>query len=328
MLRSTSLYLLVLLCCLSMPSAWADEAPADDSDSYFQVGVSTYIVDLPHYNPFWLRGAFLYAPYEHAPSLTNDYAVAPRFEVTLGQRFADRWFGEFRGHYAALNSQEDDDDYLSDRTLELGWFGIDGSQASRGTINTIIIDLTHSFRQLGGEFLLGRTYDLGSMDISPFGGVWVQYRSQEYELDADMPASNDWIENTEEVGALYLGPVVGLRLDYGFGGWSIGLETSHGLALVHAWYDGTQVYNGEQLFQESSEEALAYKGELSAEFSRQMGEHWKLGLTGGVEYLSYSPEVVASNLSTNEFGNGRQPAHVNGEYSLSGKLGLDLSYSF
>lgn len=57
-----------------------------------------------------------------------------------------------------------------------------------------------------------------------------------------------------------------------------------------------------------------------------MAEGWTLGITAGARYLSWIPEVVASARNSLEDNGPR--TQLEGETSFSGKLGLELTYSF
>ena len=315
--------------------ARADGAEDNATDWYFGGGMSLYVVDVPDYAPVWDVDVSSLAPL----TLTNASRIrlaggpiaAPLAEATLGKELDDQWFVEANLEYAYVENVY----YRSNRGSGIAagthgtvFFPLDGvSLNTQGSWNNAQMELEFEFQQYGAALVAGKTFSGDDWHIRPFAGLWFQERDTTYRMHSE-DVSNVPTYFVDEIETMYKGLLAGVGLTLPMNGWDIELETTHGMAIAHTRYTGGwDTINGTaSSYLTLDEYNRAYRGTLKASVSIPVEVDWDFNFTSELRYLSYVPRLISSGQAAN--ANLAGPAHLVGESSFSGKLGLEIVHSF
>ncbi|WP_419786035.1 hypothetical protein [Pseudodesulfovibrio sp.] len=332
-------YLACAVCFLVLSlvvHAQADGGADNATDWYFGGGFSLYVVDVPDYAPTWDVDVTSLAPLTMTnPSritLAGGPIAAPLVEATLGRELADQWFVETKVEYAYVENYCFRSNRGSDPAHTHGtvFFPLDGVSTRTGGIwGNSQMELEFEFQQYGAALVAGKTFGRDDWHIRPFAGLWFQERDTTYRMDFGDGGVNVPTYFVDEIETLYKGLLVGVGLTLPMNGWAIELETTHGVAFAHTQYSGdwdTPNDIGMTSYLSLDKYERAYRGTLQASVSIPVEVDWDFNFTGELRYLSYVPRLMSSGQSAN--ANIAGPAHLVGESSFSGKLGLEISHSF
>ncbi|SKA71259.1 hypothetical protein SAMN02745704_00108 [Paucidesulfovibrio gracilis DSM 16080] len=317
--------------------ARADDGADNATDWYFGAGISLYVVDVPDYAPVWDVEVSGLGPLTISESsritLAGGPIAAPLFEATLGKELDDQWFVETRFEYAYVKNRSSHSNWGSDPALTHGtvFFPLDGVDSNtRGLWSTAQMELEFEFQQYGAALVAGKTFSGDDWHIRPFAGLWFQERDTTYRMDFGDGGFNVPTYFVDDIETMYRGLLVGVGLTLPMNGWAIELETTHGVASAHTQYSGfwdtITSLPGTSSDLSLDKYEWAYRGTLQASVSIPVSNGWEFGLTGGLRYLSYVPRLMSSGQANDAKLAG--PAHLVGESSFSGKLGLEIVYSF
>lgn len=311
------------------------EEPDDGYGFYIKPEASYYRLELPEYAPIALRN----------PNNTINYRLVTEegkldgvlTEMTVGWKNHMAFAGNplvleasfYHSSMSATGSKVFDYDF----PLRVGWYSIDGTQGAIGLAggDDLAARTTRDALHFGGELIAGIELPVAErFTLFPFFGYSGMRIDQDfYTFAYEVQTPANILEFNEEVTGDYHGLTGGAKLTYE--GERIGAHISAGLAAYHvqARYEGQQssVIGNYQVSHSDSEDDWAGRCKVEGGLDYLLG-HWKVGLNGGFEYISYVPRIIASDKAT-ALGtlNGR-PTHIGNGYSLSHKIGLGLQYEF
>ncbi|NJB69170.1 hypothetical protein GGQ74_002867 [Desulfobaculum xiamenense] len=310
-------------------SPCAAQSVSGDAEGYVDGGVFLYHLDMPDYAPLAARNGSPTLTAVSSIAVSGDDPEGALGSLTMGWRTATPLFFELSGRTFSDDTQTEANLYpAAYGAPRVGYYSLTGTRGAYGTIGFAHVNTECSFSESGGRILGGYAIDLGEdLVLSPVIGFEVMEIGQEYALDyASSTGNRMWLR--EEVDAGYRGALVGLRLQARKGAFLADVRGLVGWYTVRAEYDGTMRVESDYTDALSlSENDCATGLELSAELSRQWGD-WTIGVQGGVRYLSYVPEIVASTKGTMGDAVNGEPTHLGGDDSKAFSLGLKLGYSF
>jgi len=297
------------------------------TDWHIDAGVSVYIVNLPEYAPLWDLSTV--TPSKSRPvSLIDEPVVAPLFQVSLERELDDQWFAEARTEYARIQNQVDSSYTHSAATDRIGYMSLTGTKAYVGTLGTAYTSTDFTFQEFGLSLLGGKTFALDESEIRIFGGYWFTLMDADYGLDY-RSSGGDRMALHESLKTYYNGLLAGVAVSRRHGDWKVELETTQGVGLAHTRYHGDQAnasWNDELRL---NKDEVTWRGTVSATVSTALTPDWDFALTGEARILSYVPQIVASGVSAaSAFSITGSPTHLKNSSSVSGRLGLELGYSF
>lgn len=249
----------------------------------------------------------------------------------MGKELDDQWFVEANLEYAYVENNYIHSNRGSDPATTHGtvFFALDGVSLTRGLWGNARMELEFEFQQYGAALVAGKTFSGDDWHIRPFAGLWFQERDTTYRMVfSDDGGPNVPTYFVDEIETLYKGLLAGVGLTLPMNGWDIELETTHGMAFAHTHYTGGWDTNGGTAtsYLTLDEYKRAYRGTLKASVSIPVEVDWDFNFTGELRYLSYVPRLMSSGQATDATIAG--PAHLVGESSFSGKLGLEIVHSF
>ncbi|MBC15958.1 MAG: hypothetical protein CL942_02775 [Desulfovibrio sp.] len=320
--------IITLLVCLGTPFAMAKETP--DNETYLKAKASFYVIDLPDYLPLWKRIGLSDGD---RLSTFDEPVVAPMTEIIMGKQLDTGLFVEARGRFSYTEPVQTDDFKAQGRYNKIGYFpasGFASGESASGTSGTAYTKTELQFLQLGGELLIGFDCQAWEQNIELFGGYWGMKLDQKYSLDYQS-STGDRMSMVDNVDTTYNGLLIGGRTDKDFGPLSLSVETTHGIGYASATH--TSLFSNPSLDGDtvsSKGHGIAYRATLEGTLSTNLLKELGIGLTGGLQYLSYVPQMVGSGEAEalgSPYGPA-SPAHIRGRDSVAGSLGLKLSYSF
>lgn len=333
--RLTLFLLLPLLLWLFPARAQAGDATASSADTglYAKAGISLYLIDLPEYLPLWNR---IGQDKGDRLSTFDETVTAPMTQIALGWGKSGGQFVEIRGGFAESNPVKEGAYSPYGDYTKVGYFPVSGNASGfggAGTAGTAYTRTELQFRQLVGELIAGTQCAAWGPGLELFAGYWWMKLDQKYSLDYHS-STGDRMTLSDDVEATYNGVLFGIRLIRQAGPVKLSLETTQGVGAVSASYDSRMNSNaqGGKSSISQTENDFAYLGTLEATISANILDSLDLGLKGGLQYLSYVPQILGSgqgyrSIKEPSYGPAG-PAHIRGKSSLAGSLGLDLTYSF
>lgn len=332
-------FLLSMLFLVCFGWCWPDNANCggepDESHFYIEPKCSWYSIDLPGYAPIALRsGLDLVARLE---TIDRDPEGALP-ELTLG------WAGptsllpenplvfELQGFDVSFSdSQTKLFDYSA--AYRVGWYELNGQQPGVGFGGGDDV-ATSSRRKVdyqGGEVRVGVVFPLeDGITVSPFAGFALMALDQDYRTNAyEVQDPRNWMLLDEELSSNYQGPLLGTRLRFSQDRFEAMLSGSV------AWFELKTDYEGYQ-----EETIIPYTAARRDSDRRQTSrirlgldlayrfEHWKIGLSGGVERLGHVAKVVASDKGTVGSTRYGSPTRIDYDSSISWKVGPFLTIWF
>lgn len=314
--------------CVSTPNARAQDTARDDSRFYIQAGAVQLTVQTQHYSPFWNRDPPppWNNPKERRDSLLSSHFTTPALEVVLGKELGKDWFIEARGQFASHDQSLSETIRPVAAFSEVGFFGIDGSWGSAGSIFPADVTLDFAWHQVQLELLCGRASSMETFSITPLAGLWTMHSNQTYRLDYDLPAGTAHWSLRDKLTTTYGGLMVGARLNHALGKADLSLEATFGAGVAYTEYGATQnSSNNTNLTQTEYKTTPAGMAAIRAGLDLPLTQGLSVGLDAGAQYLSYVPGVAASNLSPQEVG---EPSHIVRGEALNTSLGMNFKYRF
>lgn len=331
-MRRRGLFLLLAMAVWSAAAlatnAEAQDTVRDDSGFYIRAAAVAAWIEIPHYNPFWDRDPPppFNNPKERRASLLDSQLQGDGIELAVGKELFNDWFMEARGEFISLDQDVRQTLTANAPYSEVGYFPIDGTRTSAGSIFPANISLEFEWQQTKLELLYGRRFASGAGSITPFAGLWTLHLSQSFDLTYDHPASGTHFDQLDDVQTHYYGLLTGLRLHRTLGKAGLTLEATLGTGLARTRYEARQTFTGEAERNVNEDKNVwAHQGTLEAAVDLSLGRGWLLGVSAGVQYLSYTPEVVCGYKSNNEYG---EISHIEKFSTLNSSVGLNLKYRF
>jgi len=296
---------------------------------YVQGGVALYALEVPNYAPL---AAFSTNPLrdETRVTLRDDTAMGGMGRLTMGWRTATPLFFELSGRFFETTDHRGDAFTGAQfGTTYVGFFSPSGIKVLMATNGTAYTDLRSLFREAGGRLLAGYALDLGeNVTLSPLLGFELMRIDQQYDLDYHT-STGGVMDLNEDVGAVYQGPVAGLRFAAELGQWRGTLEGFAAWYRVESGYEADMITNNYVDYHSLQSVDYATGLEIAAALDRRLGS-WLIGLKGGYRHLSHVPQIVASGLSqaTVVSAFDSRPTYLSGDESQAYSLELRLGYSF
>lgn len=333
-----ALRLSVVLCTVlsffvSVWPAYASEAGG--YSFYLTPAASYYRVDLPEYAPIALRDG---NALEKRLTTEDGEMSGPLMELTAGWKVHD-YFGqdrpmvlEARFFYSSLSHDNSEVFDFSD-AYRVGWYPIDGNHSGVGFFggDDVAARTDRDVTQYGGELLLGMEVPVSdAFRVMPYIGYSAMYIDQEFDTYAyEVQDPTNYMNLQEDVTATYHGITCGVRLTHVTEKVESYLSGSGAAHYVYAKYDGSQVETAipYQASQSDTSEKVSFRGRVEGGIAYLLGA-WKLGLTGGLEYNSYVPQIMASDKGTFGVTQDGETTRVVGDDSLAWNVGLQVSYLF
>jgi len=303
--------------------ALAAEAEDTDSDWYVDAEAMALIVSLPDYAPIWYGNVTTDKQGERI-AIIQDPVLAPGVELTLGKKLDDDWVVEAKGGIAYMESD------VSHAYNHGPWEGVCIFTPSGNYFYTATVEVDTKvdtmFRQYEASLTAGKNYQMGEVQVRPIAGYWFMEIDSRYELHW---RSLNALRMKEEVSTYYNGLMAGLQLSRQRGDWTAEMEITQGLGWAYSAYQSNTETNGAHRDDLGlHKNSFVYRCRLEGGVSTQVGEGWDFAVTGGLGLLSYVPQIIASGTANGGFDLKAGPTHLGSESSVSGKLGLSLTYSF
>lgn len=323
------------------PTLAAEPAGQSATIFYIEPSAAYYGVQLPKYAPVALQDI----AFELVSPLTTEKGLEAglRTGLTFGWKPGVTLAGspltlETSIFYASMdNSRSTVFDYsIANR---IGWYNINGvsSVVGFGGGDDLNVSSHRDVLHMGMDIVAKRPFQLGDSSVmTPFAGFSTMMLNQRFRTEAyEVQTPANGMDLSEKVDATYHGLSLGARIDYKLTP-EVLLSSTLGGALyyAHAAYQGYQVSSGPTILDYTAalrREADKIAGRVQLDCAAQYNSGpWSFGAFGGVEYLSYVPRIIASNIdSVGGIGtaNGR-PTHLGASESLGWKAGLNFALHF